>query len=530
MNEQLVQLYGYLHGMWRFRWSALFIAWLVALVGWIMVLSLPDQYSTRAVVYADTSSVMKPLLKGLAPETNANDELDVMKRVLLSRDNLLSVIRKTDMDLSVTTPKQKEDLVQSLAAAINVKGGASNKSWGHRSDIYEISYTSTSAQQVYQVVSSLLNTMIEDTLNSTRTDTVSAQKFLNKQLAEYARRLSLDEQKLAMFKKANVGFMPDEKGGYYNRLQNAQDTVEKTRSSLKLARQRYLELKKQINGENPMLDSNAYQSSYFAKLKKYENRLADLRDQYTDQHPDVVALKAKIAELKANKNKPQTNSADTDSPEAEFNPVYQELKMSLSKASVEVQILKTQLNDQQAYVNKLKGSIDLIPEVEAKLAKLTRNYEITKQRYSELAERLESAKLAQSAGQSTSNVSFRVIEPPVVPIEPSGPKRLLLLAVVLLLALAVGLGWSFLRFIMQPTFFDLKQVSEKTGLPLLGTVSLYLSTGHRMQRRLQLLSFLSVTFLLVIACAGVLYYNHQGTQLAQMLLKNMDKIQLSKII
>jgi len=524
MNEQLTQLYGYLYGMWRYRWSALFIAWLVALTGWVVVLSLPNQYSTRAVVYADTSSVMKPLLKGLAPETNANDELDVMKRVLLSRGNLLSVIRETDMDLSVTTPKQKEDLVRSLAAAINVKGGSSRKSRGHRSDMYEISYTSTSAQQVYQVVSSLLNTMIEDTLNSTRTDTITAQKFLNRQLAEYARRLNLDEQKLAMFKKANVGFMPDEKGGYYNRLQSAQDTVEKTRSSIKLARQRYLELKKQINGESPMLDSNAYQSSYFAKLKKYESRLADLRDQYTDQHPDVVALKAKIAELKANKNKPQTDSADDSASEAEFNPVYQEIKIALSKASVELQILKTQLNDQQSYVNKLKGSIDLIPEVEAKLAKLTRNYEITKQRYSKLAERLESAKLAQSAGQSTSDVSFRVIEPPVVPIEPSGPKRLLLLVVVLLLALATGLGWSLLRFILQPTFFDLKQVSEKTGLPLLGTVRLYLSAEHRRRRRFQLLSFLSATILLIVACAGVLIYRHQGTELASMLLENMDRI------
>lgn len=522
MNEQLIQLYGYLHGMWRYRWSALLVAWIVALIGWVIVLALPNQYSARAVVYADTSSVMKPLLKGLAPETNADDELDVMSRVLLSRNNLLSVIRKTDMDLGVTTAKQKEDLVRSLAAAIVVKGGASKKSWGRRSNIYEISYTSTSPQQVYQVVSNLLNTMIEDTLNSSRTDTVSAQKFLNNQLNKYGQRLSLAEQKLAEFKKINIGFMPDEKGGYYSRMQRAQDKVQSTGSDLKLARQRYLELKKQINGENPMLDSGAYQSVYLLKLKKYQNQLANLRDQYTEQYPDVVAMNAKIEELKAGRSALQPDSAN-DNAMAEFNPVYQEIKMALSKASVEVQILKTKLVDQKNYVKKLKGSIDLIPEVEAKLAKLTRNYEVTKVRYSALAERLESARLAQSAGQSTSDVTFRIIEPPVVPLEPSGPKRLLLLAVVLLLALGAGLGWGFLRFILQPTFFNLKQLAKVTGLPLLGTVSLYVSTTHKRSRRFQLLSFLSVTCLLAVVCAGVLFYNYEGTELIRTLLKNMGK-------
>ena len=88
MNEQLTQIYGYLHGMWRYRWSALVIAWIVAIIGWPLVFSLPDQFSAKAVVYIDTSSALKPLLKGLAPETDTRDELQVMTRVLLSRETL----------------------------------------------------------------------------------------------------------------------------------------------------------------------------------------------------------------------------------------------------------------------------------------------------------------------------------------------------------------------------------------------------------------------------------------------------------
>ena len=211
--------------MWRYRWSALVVAWVVALIGWVFVFSIPNQYSATAIIYADTSSIMKPLLKGLTPESDVREELDIMSRVLLSRDNLLSVIRETDMDLSVHTPLETEQLITSLASSIYVKGKR------NRGNIYEIGYTSTSAKLVYQVVSNLLNSMIENTLSSTRIDTASAQKFIDKQIVGYEQRLSISEQKLAEFKKVNVGYMPDEKGSYYARLQSAQDTAEKPRGT-----------------------------------------------------------------------------------------------------------------------------------------------------------------------------------------------------------------------------------------------------------------------------------------------------------
>ncbi len=512
MTEQLSQLYGYLHGMWRYRWSALVVTWVVAIAGWLVVLSLPNMYDAEAVVYIDTTSVMKPLLKGLAPETDAQDELIVMSRVLLSRDNLLSVIRETDMDLEINTSYERELLVEELANSIVLKGGGSGKKWERRSNIYEISYQSSSAERAYQVVSNLLNTMIEDTLNSTRTDTVTAQKFLDIQITEYEQRLSIAEQRLAQFKKANVGYMPDEKGSYYARLQRAQENVESTRSTLLLAEQRLAELSKQLKGEKPLLDSESYQTGAAIKLRNYEEDLKTLLNQYTEQHPDVQAMRSAIADLHQSEITESRESSLVPTGDAiEFNPVYQQLKVDISKASIEVETLKIQLAEQLKYVEKLRESIDVIPEVEARLAKLNRDYEVTRERYLDLVERRESARLAQDAGQSASDVTFRVIEPPIVPTRPSGPQRLLLLSICMVAAVGVGLSWSFFRYLLQPTFIDLRQVREKIGLPVLGTVSLYLSPTHLWKRRLQLATYLTVAVLLVMVSGGVLWYRDLGT-------------------
>lgn len=496
MNEQLTQIYGYLHGMWRYRWMALVIAWVTALAGWLYVMSIPDQYRASAVVHIDTTTVMKPLLKGLALETDPNDELQVMNRVLLSRVNLLTVIRETGMDLKASTPEAKEGLVRRLANSIVLKGGMTKKKRSPKSNIYEIYYQNTSADMAYQVVSKLLTIMIEGALNLSRADTITAQRFLDTQIEEYEQRLTQAERRLAEFKKENVGYMPDEKGGYYARLQRIQEAVENTRSELRLAERRSAELNKQLRGEKPLLDESIH--------RRYQEQLASLLTQFTEEHPDVQAIRSAIADMKANQSTAHNRVSAGDGA-ADFNPVYQAMKVDLSKAGVEIETLKVQLFEQKDRVKRLKGSIDIIPEVEARLSKLNRDYNVTRERYLNLVERREGARLAQSAGQSSGDVTFRIIEPPIVPLKPSEPKRLLLITGVLVVALGAGLGWTFLNNLLLPTFISLQQVRHRTGLPLLGSVSMYMLPEHRKERRKQLVFFLSATILLFCVYGGTVY-------------------------
>ena len=198
---------------------------------------------------------------------------------------------------------------------------------------------------------------------------------------------------------------------------------------------------------------------------------------------------------------------------SEFNPVYQDLKAEISKAKVEIGTLKLQLADQQKYEEELTEMVDVIPAVEARLAKLNRDYEVTRERYLNLVERRESAYLSQQAGQSSSDVTFRVIDAPVVPRHPSGPKRVLLLLGALFVSIGAGLGWCLIRYLLYPTYNNLQQARSMTVLPVLGPVSLYLSPEHRKKRRLQLLSFLTAFMLLIMVFGGVLWYRDTGVAL-----------------
>jgi len=516
IHEQVNEIYAYLHGLWRYRWSALLISWLVAIVGWLGVYALPNEYSAKAAVHIDATSIMQPLLRGLSVDTNPEEEINVMTRVLLSRENLLSVLRETDMDLGANTQEERENLVMKLGKAIKLNNISARKS---RSRIYEISYSSNSAQQSYAVVSTLLNTLIENTLNAGRTDTVMAEEFLDEQIRDYEKRLAVSEARMAEFKKKNVGFMPDEKGGYFASLRRAQEEIDGTKSALRQAKQRYSELRKQLTGESPTLGSSSYARSTAAKLRSYREQLADLLTQYTEEHPDVQAMRARIADLQASGVDDSAGPAEPgDDSSNEYNPVYQELKVQESQARIEVSTLQITLAEKQQKLEQLQQSIDIIPQVEADLAKLNRDYEVTKQRYLSLVERRESARMAQKVEQSNNDVVFRVMEAPVVPLLPSGPNRPLLLAGALAVALGAGVGWSILMFLLYPTFVDYKQLKKMIDLPVLGAISLQIGPEQVRYRRLHLTTYLLAVILMFSAFGAVLFYQQQGSDEIRMLL------------
>jgi len=516
MHEQINELFGYLHGLWRYRWSGLLIAWITAIAGWCYVYALPNEYNAKAVVNIDTSSIMKPLLKGLAVETDQTQQLAIMTQILLSRDNLLNVIRETDMDLGADTPAEKERLVMNLAKSIYLDAPGKVKFGSSASQIFEIGYQSTSPKLAYKVVSTLLNQLIENTLNTDRTGTVMAQEFLDKEIKEFERRLSESELRLADFKTKNAGFLPNEKGDYYSRIRKAEDDVEQTKSSLALAQSSYSQLRRQLTGQAPVLGTARSSAS---TLRKYREQLSDLLTQYTEDHPDVQALRSRIAEMEA-----RTKDLDDSTVGGIDDYAYQELKFQLSQQSIEIGKQQLLLAEQQQKLKNLRESVDNIPKVEAEMTRLNRDYTINKERYQSLVERKESARLGQMAGQNSNEITFQVVDAPVVPVLPSGPNRLLLLCAVLAASLCAGVAWSLVMLLLFPTFVDTKQLRKLIDFPVLGSIGLQMTDEQQSLKLARLRTYLLAIIVLFVTFGSVLFYQEQGSILVRSVISDIGMV------
>src|SRR6187551_1339021 len=84
MNQLVDHLTEELRSAWRFRWIAFAVAGAVAVLGWLLVFSLPDRYESSARVFVDTRTAIKPVIKDLSIEQDVNAQLNFVRQSLLA--------------------------------------------------------------------------------------------------------------------------------------------------------------------------------------------------------------------------------------------------------------------------------------------------------------------------------------------------------------------------------------------------------------------------------------------------------------
>lgn len=527
MNEVYAKFVSSLISIWRRRWYVIAISWFLCGVGWTFVASMPDNYESRARVYVDMDTMLGPLMRGLAVQTNLFQQIDIMHRTLLSRPNLEKVILMTDLDLSVHTDEARETLIESLRRRIRLRQ--------QRNNLFTVAFTDTDPAMTKRVVQAVLQIFVEGNLGASRKDMASARRFLDDQIRDYERQLAQAEGRLADFKRKNMGFLPGG-GNYYSKMQGMQARIVKTEGLIGEAVGVRDELRRQLEnvpefhevestdnmlagafagpGTGPASDAQV-------RILEIENAIDELLTRYTRRHPDVVAAQRRLDALK--KQLDRENSAPAPTQDLAFgrpsaagdagaagprrtlipNPVHEQIKLQIVQQEATAAALKRRLITEREEVDKWYQMAGLVPKVEAELKRLDRDYEIVKKNYEQLRARKESAKLAHDLETKAQKVQFRIIDPPKVPIKPSGPNRPLFLSIVLLAGLAGGIGFAFMLVQINATFSNVQELKAKFTLPILGSISAIMSKRERRRRTREHTGFAFVAVSLIIAFGGL---------------------------
>lgn len=504
MREQVTEVYGHLRGAWKYRWYMLVISWMICIVGWLYVAKMPDQYQASAKVYVDTSSVLQPLLRGLASgSVSSAAQTDMITRTLLTRPNIEKLIQMVDLDKTVYSDEQMNALVSSIQSRLKLNSDRRKR------NLYAISYTDESPDQAKKVVQALLTIFVESSLGESRRGEDVAQVFLDQQIAEYEQKLSESESRLRDFKQMNVGMMPNDGGGYYSRLQVAQDQLEGSKLEFGEAEKRRKKAEEQLKSSRESLESSdvakVVKTSVDDRIKVIEQQLDLMLLTYTSAHPNVLAAKGVLEELEAQRAAEIEAFKHPDSTEKSRNasvgasPVYQQLQLTLADAEIASASLRERVRQHQSRVNRLAEMVNTIPEIEAEFKKLNRNYGIYKKNYDQLVAKRESTQISEDASRSEDGVSFKVVEPPYAPANPVGPKRNFFALVVLLAGLAVGSVFAYLMTQLRPTFESHRDLIEATRCPVLGYVSKVQSRSEVIKKRAEISLFVGALGILILA-------------------------------
>ena len=514
MHELIDQLFSHLRAVWRYRWYAALVAWVVAIAGWIIVHQLPNRYEASARVHVDTQSVLRPLLAGLAVQPNVGQIVNMMSRTLISRPNLEKVIGMADIDIRLKSPEAKEAMIARLNKEVVMKsGGADN--------LYIISYTDNHPQEAKRIVQSLLTIFVEGNLGNSRKDSDSAKRFINEQLAAYSEKLIAAEQAVAEFKRKNVDKMGSEGQTYYVRLSEAQAALNQASLSLREATNSRDAIKKQLSSvdeappslipDQPGAAEFAYANPELdARIQELQKQLDGLQLRYTDTHPDIVAINRSLKQLKDQRDR------DKEQKEKEAknkkvvpgktpqNPVMQQLTVSLAAADANVASMSVRMTEYEKRFNALRAAANAIPQVDAEFTQLTRDYDVNKKNYESLLARRESAAITGDMEANNTVMNFRVIDPPQVPSSPSAPNRPALVSMVLLGAIVSGLFFAFLMSQIRPTIGDERKLRLVAGLPVFGTVIMAWTPAQMRQRKRGVIALIAAFLGLLSVYATIL--------------------------
>ncbi len=516
IHATVEELLDQLRGAWRFKWVALFVAWGVAIALWTVIFLIPNTYEAKARVFVDTGTTLSQATRGIGLADNVENQIERVREAILGTPELQKVANGTNLMAGALTSAQQQLVIDKLRKNLDITGQFAP---GRGSAaLFTITYKDPDRARAVQVVNTLLNTFVEGTLLDKNQGSQEAVQFLNQQISQYGQKLSATEQKLANFKKRNIGLLPSDQGDYFSRLQSDQQSLTTLQQNLFVAQRegdalaRELHTGQQYTTGGPTsapLSGAALDTEQ--QIQQDEQRLAQMLLQYTDKYPDVIALRETLKELKTREKKQMAAAQHGDVSAASAlgltaNPVYQRLEEKYNAQQVTIASLQQQIADQRQRIAQLKAQMQVAPQVQAQYADLMRNYTVTKKQYNALLGRLDSTRLGQQAA-STGTVKFQVIDPPMAQYTPVAPKRPRLIIVSLIAALGAGLGVAYLLHMLQPAFVSTRQLAAVTGLTVLGAVSMAWADRRRAERHRSTVLYACGTVGLVLLGLAVLVLN-----------------------
>ena len=507
MTDQFSKIFIYIKGALKYKWIAVGLAWVICLLGWSSVMFLPNKYTSVATVHIDSTTLLQPLLKDIAIQQDATMLVRVMKQLMFTVPNLNKIIQLSNLDFLVTNDLQRFELYENMKEDILIVGGK-------RDGLFEVSYEANEPNMAKKVVNAVLKVFSEQTQLSTMEDVNSSQRFIEEQISEYEVRLRNAEKAREDFKRANFGLLPEEGQGQITKLHATYGELENAKLLLSEAVSKRNIIRKQMQEVIDAGDAWSSNDSMLElspedqKIQDLDLRKMDLLLKYTADHPTVRAINVTLEEALKRKKQAERDRAVSGLPNAGAlsNPYVQQLKITLNSAEANVASNGVRVNFLKKRIENYKQQLDSRLTVETEMQNLNRDYTTINGNYQKLVQRREQARMSEKIDTETVAIKFKIADPPNTPLSPSGPKRLLLLSGVLIMALAVGFGLAYLLYYLKPTYMTTKQLREETGLPVLGTVSMQVLESSNEKKKFVI--FLSVMLGLIIVYFGLMSFEY----------------------
>jgi uncharacterized protein involved in exopolysaccharide biosynthesis len=218
-----------------------------------------------------------------------------------------------------------------------------------------------------------------------------------------------------------------------------------------------------------------------------EVRRAELeaaRKAYSEDHPDVIRLRRSVDSLQSQLSELDASArSGGGGPVQANNPVYRQLQTRIATADQEIRDLTRQRSDLRERIADLEQRRIMAPAVERDFRTLQQEREVLLAQYRQLRERESEAALGKALEAGQAAEQLRIIEPARLPSTPIKPNRVSLSFLGIVLAMALSLGLAAILEAADSKVRGQRDIVQALQAPPIGIIPYVEDSGERIRRR-----------------------------------------------
>ncbi|CAI8977120.1 polysaccharide biosynthesis transport protein [Pseudomonas sp. IT-347P] len=501
-NKDTIDLLKLWRVIWRAKWS---IAWLVLVSGLlaaIVVSNITPQYiGSTTLLFNDKTPPLMSFQQVKESGSNATEYLQTQQALLQSRDLAERAVKKLGLTTHpVTDPRQQpqpwftprqwladldldqwipglerflpkakeqpteEDVFNQVTQ--NLMQHTSVKFVG-KSQLLEIEVELPDPALAAAAANALAQGFTDSQLDTSEKSTQTTTAWMNTRLIKLRDNLRAAEKKLQGYREeqglVDVGGVATISA---NELEMTGNRMVDARRNRAEAESEYRQAKALGNGDLsrlssvPAVLSNPLVQKFQADRAVAQAKVDELAGRYGPKHPSLISAQSELRTA-------------TTSLQLQVQQVVAGIERQYQLATASEASLRQSFNSNKAQIQD-------IARKEFQLREFQREVDSSRALYETFVTRLKET----TATADMDSTKVRIVDPAIVPVDASKPRKTLIVAIVGLIAAVIGVGLALLFDTLSNTFKTDESIESALNIPLLSVVPLVTKKTRRQLARL----------------------------------------------
>ncbi len=341
------------------------------------------------------------------------------------------------------------------------------------SDIILIKVHANDPFSAMTIANTLCQVLSDRNLRLRQQEVTGVRSLIESQRESYKSRLEASESALRQFKERNrVTSLDKEVEETLRRITQIDVVYKETKANREKTEERLQSVNEKISSQRKDLGPSLADVST-PLLQKLKDNLMKLQADYVnlelqgvpENNPKMVQMREDMSRLRKNLADEALKLAKAENIIDPLSQISTLLEEKL-KLELELETLRTQERSLASAVSQYETTLHQLPSKEYELARLTRERDIANNIFIMLSQRQEEARILEA--EKVGNL--RVIDKADVPKNPIRPRKLLNLAIGLMLGLTMGIGLAFFLESLDTSLKTPEEIERKLGINIIGAI------------------------------------------------------------